>query len=92
MRVTVELFGSPRLICGQKTFTLNMESEASLGVLIRELSLLCPKLVGRVIKDDISQIHDSYTFNLNGRKFIKENSVSLSEGDTVMLISSQAGG
>ena len=92
MRVTVELFGSPRLICGQKTFALDMEGEASLGVLIRELSLLCPELVGRIIKDDLSQIHDSYTFNLNGRKFIWENSVSLSEGDTVMLISSQAGG
>ena len=88
---TIELYGYPRLLAGRNTITVTATS-ATLADLVRALGQVCPRLVGPVISVDGLRLLDGYTFNLNGRQFVADLDVCLEPGDTVLLISSQAGG
>ena len=51
-----------------------------------------PLLVGTVVREDLTGFLDSYTVNLNGVEFIDDRSRRLSDGDSLLVFSSQAGG
>lgn len=59
---------------------------------VAALAEVCPELVGRAIREDLSGLMESYVFNLNGTKFVSSESLSLKHGDRLLLFSSQAGG
>ena len=90
--VRVELFGVPRILAGRKHVELALEAQADRAALCRGLALTCPALVGKVIRADGSDIEDGYIFNLNGTAFLPAEVPRLSEGDNLLLLSSQAGG
>lgn len=88
---TIELYGYPRLLAGRKAVTVTATS-ATLADLVTAMGQVCPQLVGQVVSGDGQRLLDGYIFNVNGRQFVANLEVRLSPGDTVLLLSSQAGG
>jgi molybdopterin converting factor small subunit len=56
------------------------------------LARICPELVGVALRDDLSGLLASYTLNLNATEFVEGDELTLRDGDTLLLFSSQAGG
>ena len=92
VNVTVELFGSARLASGQRAGPLAVPGQARRSDVARVLASACPELRGVAITEDGSDLAPSYTFNLNGKRFVANERVTLAEGDTLLLFSSLAGG
>ena len=90
--VRVELFGTPRIKTGRRQVELSIPHPANRGRLIAALVQECPALVGHGIKADLTGLEDGFAFNLNGLTFPGEGDFILAQGDSVLLISSQAGG
>lgn len=90
--VRVELFGTARLLAGQKVVTLPLTHAATLGAVIGQLAQQFPTLLGPVIAPDGTALSPHYLFNRNGRDFVLDLNTSLDDGDTVLLVASAAGG
>ena len=90
--VTVELFGTARMACGRRVVEVEMPAKSSGAILAAALASACPELVGVAVREDMGGLLESYTLNLNGKEFVGSGQIVLSEGDTVLLFSSQAGG
>ena len=92
MRVNVELFGTARLACGRRLVEAELPAYSSSAMLTAALADACPQLVGVALREDLGGLLESYTLNLNGKEFVESGHIVLSEGDTLLLFSSQAGG
>ena len=90
--VKVELFGTPRIHCGRKAVVLAVPHPADRSSLLAALADQCPSLVGHGLKDDLTDLDDGYVFNLNGLSFLGGDDFTLADGDSLLLLSSQAGG
>ena len=90
--VTVELFGSARLAAGKRAVPLAIPQRALRSDVARALAQACPELCGVVISEDGSDLAPSYTFNLNGNRFVADEPLSIADGDALLLFSSLAGG
>lgn len=90
--VRVELFGIARLTTGRKAVMLRLPNRAQLQDVVVELAKECPTLVGKAIREDLSGLFDGYVMNVNGLSFVDRLDLPVSEGDAVLLISSEAGG
>ena len=90
--VTVELFGVPRLVAGRKVVALSLGDGADLGDVVVGLANVCPALVGKAIKEDLSGPMDGYVLNMNGFSFVDRLDTPVRAGDAVLLLSDQAGG
>ena len=87
MQVTVELFGIPRLRAGVSE---TVAEGSTLGDILFELSQRFPALgetciSGRCLKA-------GFTANLRGEQFVSEPNTQLQEGDSILLLSVDAGG
>ena len=92
VRVNVELFGTARMACNRRQIEVNIPARVSVARIASVLALACPELVGVALREDLSGLMASHTLNLNATEFIEDGEVTLSEGDTLLLFSSQAGG
>ena len=92
VNVTVELFGSARLATGRRSVAVTLPSRALRSEVASALGRACPELRGVVVTEDGSDLAPSYTFNLNGRQFVADERVTLTEGDALLLFSSLSGG
>ena len=90
--VTVELFGSARLLTGRREVEISAPARCTIRELVTALAAAVPDLVGGVVRDDGTGLEGSYLLNLNGVRFLEEDAVALKAGDRVLLFSSQAGG
>jgi molybdopterin converting factor small subunit len=90
--VNVELFGNARLLAGRSLVRLNVADDCALRDIAEEIGRRYPALVGTVVREDLTGFLDSYTVNLNGVEFINDRHQRLSEGDSLLVFSSQAGG
>lgn len=90
--VTVELFGNARLLAGRHCLRLRVEDDCALGGVAEAIGREHPALVGTVVREDLSGFLESYTVNLNGVEFIDDGHERLSDGDSLLVFSSQAGG
>ena len=90
--VTVELFGNARLLAGRHLVRLSVADDCSLSDIAGEMGRRHPALMGTVVREDFTGFLDSYTVNLNGVEFIDDQHQRLSEGDALLVFSSQAGG
>jgi molybdopterin-guanine dinucleotide biosynthesis protein A len=86
-RITIELFGVPRLRAGVSR--LSVEA-ATLGDALLALGQAAPGLVGTVL--DAGKVNPAYALNLNGDRFITDLSTPLSHGDSVLLLAVDVGG
>ena len=92
VRIKVELFGTPRIHCGTTAVELSVPYPANRNSLVATLAEQCPALLGHGLKEDLTGLDDGYVFNLNGLAFLGEADFTLADGDSLLLLSSQAGG
>jgi molybdopterin converting factor small subunit len=92
VKISVELFGTPRLRAGRREVKLKLPAEARRQQVIQALAEACPALVGHALREDFSALQDGYVFNLNGTTFLSGDTISLQSGDSLLLLSNQAGG
>ena len=90
--VKVELFGTPRLAAGRREVELVLAVESSHREFAAALAQACPALVGKVIRDDLSGLQDGYVLNLNGLAFLRDEPLEVKSGDSLLILSNQAGG
>lgn len=87
MRVTVELFGIARLRAGVS----QTEAHGSnLGDVFSDLAQRFPALADDCISD--RRLKAGFTANLRGEQFVTDPDTKLQEGDSILLLSMDAGG
>lgn len=93
INLTVELYGNSRIITGQKLVQLKFaDSKVGVVEVIQELALLFPALDGKVLDTGHNGLLSSYVFNLNGVGFQDPAKLKLRNGDSLLILPSQAGG
>ncbi len=92
INIRVELFGTPRLRSDRREVALTLPPGAGRNQLVRALARACPALVGCGLRQDLADLEEGYVFNRNGVAFLGEGDFSLQDGDSLLLISNQAGG
>jgi hypothetical protein len=90
--ILVELYGTPRLRTGRREVELELRPETSRREVVLALAQACPELVGHAICHDLSDLDQGFVFNNSGRTFLSSERFSFRPGDTLLLLSSQAGG
>lgn len=85
--MTVELFGTARLLAGIASIHL---SAHTLGDAIERLAVSLPRLSNSVIVGN--RVQPSFKLSLNGDRFVSDPATPLAEDDRLLLISADAGG
>jgi molybdopterin-guanine dinucleotide biosynthesis protein A/molybdopterin converting factor small subunit len=88
----VELFGVARLLARTREVALQLPPGATFSQLFDELAATIPALVGRVITAERNALMDGYACGVNGREFVRTPGASVRAGDTIMILSADAGG
>ncbi len=89
---TVELFGVARLKARTGRVSLNLPSGADLGAVLAALADRLPALRGSVLSQDAQRLGPGFACNVNGQAFITDMRAPLRDGDSVLIVSSDAGG
>jgi molybdenum cofactor guanylyltransferase len=89
---TVELYGVARLVAKTKDVSLALPSGATIAEVFAALAEKLPALVGRVISPDRSGLVNGYSCNLNGLDFVRSTTAKVSPGDSIVIMSADAGG
>ena len=93
INLTVELFGNSRVITGQKLINLWFsKSEVDISDVIQELGQRFPVLDGKVLDSSTKSLLSSYALNLTGVGFKDAAQIELADGDSILILPSQAGG
>ena len=93
INLKVELFGNSRVITGQKLIDLQFsKSEVDICDVIQELGQRFPVLDGKVLDFNTKSLLSSYMLNLNGVGFKDAAQIELTDGDSILILPSQAGG
>ena len=87
MQVVVELFGIARARAGAARVTAAGDS---LGEVLADLAIRFPNLAETCI--DGRSLRPGFTANLSGQRFVTAPETPLRQGETVMLLSMDAGG
>ena len=90
--VKVELFGTPRLAAGRREVELVLAPGTSRQEFTDALAEACPSLIGKVIRDDRSGLQEGYVLNRNGLAFLQGDALDVGDGDSLLILSNQAGG
>lgn len=91
----VELFGVARLKANTAQVPLVLRAEAKLKDALAALATACPQLVGPVLSSDkigSPALLSGYACNVNGKHFIKDAHTPIQAGDSLLILSSDAGG
>ena len=86
-RVTIELFGIPRLRAGVGKLTVEA---ATVGSALDALAKACPALEGSVLAG--GTLHPAYTLNLNGERFVADPGTPLADGESLIVLTVDVGG
>jgi len=87
MQVAVELFGIPRARAGiAQTFAVG----DNLGDVLMDLATRFPRLAETCIEG--RALRSGFIANLGAERFVTSSDTPLSEGDTILLLSLDAGG
>ena len=87
MQVTIELFGIPRARAG---VSQTLADGSTLGEVFLDLAQRFPALEDECIQGGFLKL--GYTANLRGEKFVTDPTTQLKEGDSILLLSIDAGG
>jgi len=91
IRCRLELFGVPRLVVGRKAIDVVLPENATLADAVAAAAQTCPALVGKAIAAD-GRLAEGYVLNLEGRSFCADLSRRVRDGETLLLLSDEAGG
>lgn len=89
---TVELYGTARLLAKTAKVGLVLPPQAVLSSVFVALATALPVLVGPVIAPDRSNLTCGYACNINGLDFVRDPGFKINPGDSIIIISNDAGG
>jgi molybdopterin-guanine dinucleotide biosynthesis protein A/molybdopterin converting factor small subunit len=89
---TVELFGGARLKAKTDRVSLTLAPGANLSDALAALAKAIPALVGPVLTANHRALTAGYACNLNGTDFLSDLHTPLRSGDSLLILSSDAGG
>ena len=89
---TVELFGVARLVTKTSKVTLILRQGATLSDLYSTVAATLPALIGQVIDPQGNNLTPGHACNINGKDFVRDPNVKIHAGDSVFIISADAGG
>ena len=92
VRCTVELFGAARFLAHTREVPLTLPTGATIAHVYAALAEKLPVLVGRVIDPDRARLSEGYACNVNGLDFVRTPTASVASGDSIFIISADAGG
>ena len=92
IQCTVELFGIARLLARTSAIALALPAGATFSDAFAALAEKLPALVGRVISADRTRLVEGYACNLNGLAFVRTPTAGVSPGDSLVILSADAGG
>ena len=91
MVIQVELFGIPRQRAGTSAVCLEFGGDrVALAAVVDELARRFPGLAAACLDD--GSLRPEYLVNLGGERFISDPGFSLKPGDSLLLMSADAGG
>jgi molybdopterin-guanine dinucleotide biosynthesis protein A len=89
---TVELFGVARLLARTSEVSLALPAGATFAEALAALAEQLPVLVGQVISPDRRRLVDGYACNVNGLVFVRTPTAVVHPGDSLVILSADAGG
>lgn len=92
---TIELFGVARLKAKTARVALALPAGADLSDALFALAEAVPALVGPVLTQDrhkLVQLVQGFTCNVNGQVFVRDMRTAVQAGDSILILSSDAGG
>ena len=89
---TVELYGTARLLAKTAKVALVLPPQAVLSSVFEALAGQLPVLLGPVIVPDQSKLTSCYACNINGLDFVRDPGFKINPGDSIIIISNDAGG
>lgn len=89
---TVELFGVARLLSGTAEVPLALPAGATYSQAFAALARKLPALAGRVIARDGESLLEGFACSVNGLRFVRTPGAEVSSGDTLVILSADAGG
>ncbi len=89
---TVELFGVARLFARTSEVSLSLPPDATFSEAFAALAEKLPVLVGHVISADRTRLVDGYACNVNGLAFVRSPTAVVNPGDSIVILSADAGG
>jgi hypothetical protein len=92
MACTVELFGVARLLARTREVSLTLPRPATLSQVFGALAEKHPVLVGQVITPDGARLVDGYACSVNGVEFVRTPAATVNPGDSIVILSADAGG
>jgi len=92
LECTVELFGVARLRAKTDRVSLALPAGADVQAALTALAEAIPELVGSVLTADSHALTAGYACNLNGTEFLRDLHTPLHPGDSLLILSSDAGG
>ena len=91
-RCRVELLGVARLLGGCRQVEVALDEIGDVRGVLRALASTCPGLVGPVIRPDLAGLVEGHVLNLNGLGFVADPAAPVAPSDTLLPLSSSAGG
>jgi molybdopterin converting factor small subunit len=88
----VELFGVARLLARTREVSLSLPAGATIADAFAALAEELPALVGQVISPDRTRLVDGYACNVNGLTFVRSAADAVNPGDSIVILSADAGG
>lgn len=92
MRVTVELFGYPRQLAGEKEAAFDLSEEAHMRDVLVRLGERFPALLGPVIAPQTYELTAPYLLNIDGRRVVSDFDMRPEDGQHLLLFFVDAGG
>jgi molybdopterin converting factor small subunit len=91
MAIRIEFFGIARQRAGVAEFSLALQRpEVALSEVLGELAARVPDLNGQWIAD--GRLHESLTANLDGQRFVSDPATMVRDGQSLLILSADAGG
>ena len=92
IQCTVELFGAARFLAHTREVSLTLPAGATFSQVYAALADKLPVLVGKVIDPDRARLFDGFACNVNGLDFIRTPAATVKAGDSIVILSADAGG
>jgi sulfur-carrier protein len=91
MAIRIEFYGIARERAGKSELTLDPRAaQLALGDLLNQIALQIPKLGQELIAG--GELHPSLTANLDGQSFVRDPQAMIRDGQSILILSADAGG
>jgi len=92
MEFTVEFFGLPRRLSGEKETTVDVPEGATLRDVVHALAAQFPAFLGDLIDPRTYELMEPYFFNIDARRVAKTLDYEPQAGERLLLLFVEAGG